>query len=310
MRATFVNALCELAAADARIFLLTADLGWSVLEPFARAFPDRFLNVGVAEQNMLGVATGLAREGYVPFAYSIATFATMRCFEQLRDGPILHRLPVRVVGMGGGFSYGHAGPTHYALEDLPLGRSQPGLTVIAPADNAQTRAVMARLDQIEGPVYLRLEKSDCPDLPGVQGRFQLGVPEIVESGQDLLLLATGAIAREALRAAVLLEEQGLSVAVAVLAHVGFSPSAALRRFLAAYPRVLTVEEGYAAGGLGSLVAQAIAEEGLDCRLVSAGVTAPSLRVTGSTAFMRQQHGLDAEGLARLAERLFVRRLAA
>jgi transketolase len=310
MRATFVNALCELAAGDERLFLLTADLGWSVLEPFARAYPDRFLNVGVAEQNMLGVATGLAREGYVPFAYSIATFATMRCFEQMRDGPILHQLPVRVIGMGGGFSYGHAGPTHYALEDLPLGRSQPGLTVIAPADNAQTREVMTQLDQIEGPVYLRLEKSDCPDLPGMQGRFQLGVPEIVKPGHDLLLLATGAIAREALRAAVLLEQHGHSAAVAVLAHLGFSASPALRRFLAGYPRVITVEEGYVAGGLGSLVAEAIAEEGLACRLVSAGVTVPSLNVTGGAQYMRQQHGIDAAGLVNLADRLFVRRMVA
>src|SRR5438477_11396238 len=138
MRNAFVEALCDLAAADPRVMLLTADLGWSVLEPFAKRFPDRFLNVGVAEQNMLGVATGLAREGHVPFAYSIATFASMRCYEQFRNGPVLHRLPVRVVGIGGGFSYGHAGPTHHAVEDLTIARTQPGLTVIAPADAAQT----------------------------------------------------------------------------------------------------------------------------------------------------------------------------
>src|SRR3954469_24923245 len=139
MRKAFVASLCELAARDERVMLLTADLGWSVLEPFAERFPNRFLNVGVAEQNMLGVATGLARQGRVPFVYSIATFASMRGYEQFRNGAVLHRLPVRVVGIGGGFAYGHAGPTHHALEDLAIARAQPGVTVLAPADQAQAR---------------------------------------------------------------------------------------------------------------------------------------------------------------------------
>src|SRR5436190_24353159 len=133
MRKAFVEGLCALAAIDPRVHLLTADLGWGALEPFAQRFPDRFINVGVAEQNMLGVATGLAREGCVPFVYSIATFTSMRCYEQIRNGPVLHGLPVRVVGIGGGFSYGHAGPTHHGLEDLTITRTQPGATVLCPA---------------------------------------------------------------------------------------------------------------------------------------------------------------------------------
>ena len=134
MRKAFVEALCALAAADPRVWLLTADLGWGALEPFAQRFPDRFVNVGVAEQNMLGVATGLAREGCVPFAYSIATFASMRCYEQIRNGPVLHDLPVRIIGMGGAFGYGMAGPTHHALEDVALARAQPNLGIVVPAE--------------------------------------------------------------------------------------------------------------------------------------------------------------------------------
>jgi len=109
MRNALVEQLCLLARDDARIFLLTADLGWSVVEAFAREFPDRFLNVGVAEQNMAGIATGLAMVGYRPFIYSIANFAALRCYEQIRNGPVLHRLPVCVVGIGGGYAYGPAG---------------------------------------------------------------------------------------------------------------------------------------------------------------------------------------------------------
>src|SRR5579859_7432648 len=142
MRSAFVNALCEQAAADERIFLLTADLGWSVLERFATSFPRRFLNVGVAEQNMLGIAAGLAVEGYTPFVYSIATFAAMRGYEQFRNGAALHHLPVRVIGIGGGFSYGHAGPTHHALEDLAIMRAQASVIPLAPADSAQARQAL------------------------------------------------------------------------------------------------------------------------------------------------------------------------
>src|SRR3954468_1576453 len=118
MRGAFATTLTELAARDRRIVLLTGDLGYMALEPFAEQHPDRFFNVGVAEQNMVGLATGLAEAGFVPFVYSIVTFATLRPYEFIRNGPVLHGLPVRVVGVGGGFEYGHAGPTHHGLEDV------------------------------------------------------------------------------------------------------------------------------------------------------------------------------------------------
>ena len=148
MRATFIRTLVELAEEDKRIVLLTGDLGFTVVEPFAERFPDRFFNVGVAEQNMIGVATGLAEAGFVPFAYSIATFATLRSYEFVRNGPVLHRLPVRIVGVGGGLEYGMNGLTHYALEDIAVMRTQPGMTVLAPADFQQARtALCASQDQ-------------------------------------------------------------------------------------------------------------------------------------------------------------------
>src|SRR5579864_4783610 len=113
MRQRFIRTLIDLAAADSRVVLLTGDLGYTVVEPFNERFPDRFFNLGVAEQNMVGVATGLAEAGYIPFVYSIATFASLRPFEFIRNGPVAHRLPVRIVGIGMGFEYGHDGPTHH-----------------------------------------------------------------------------------------------------------------------------------------------------------------------------------------------------
>src|SRR3954467_8573355 len=137
MRAQFAHALVELAERDPRVMLLTGDLGFTILEPFAGGFPDRFYNVGVAEQNMVGLATGLAEAGLVPYVYSIATFASMRPYEFIRNGPLLHDLPVRIVGIGESADYGHNGVTHYALEDIALMRAQPRMTVVAPADSAQ-----------------------------------------------------------------------------------------------------------------------------------------------------------------------------
>jgi transketolase len=297
MRTAFIDTLVELARHDERIMLLTADLGWSILERFAIEFPDRFVNVGVAEQNMLGIATGLAREGVTPFVYSIATFSSMRCYEQFRDGPVLHQLPVRVVGIGGGFAYGHAGPTHYALEDLTIFRTQPGVTVLAPADKAQARIVVQEVANLPGPAYLRLDKSSEPDIEGLDGRFAWGSPEIVSDGYDLLLLATGSIAQEAVKAATLLNHRGLAPGVAVLAHLAFEGGPLLRDLLAAYPAVLTVEEGYAVGGLGSLAAETIVQNGLACRLRACGVRSPLTSVTGGTDYMRRRHGLDATSLA-------------
>jgi transketolase len=142
MRGAFARTLAELAAKDSRILLLTADLGYMALEPFSERFPDRFLNVGVAEQNMVGLATGLAEAGFLPFVYSIVTFATLRPYEFIRNGPIMQQLPVRIIGVGGGFEYGHNGVSHYGLEDIGVMRLQPDLSVIAPADHEQARTAL------------------------------------------------------------------------------------------------------------------------------------------------------------------------
>jgi transketolase len=303
VRKAFVEALLELAAEDDRIFLLTGDLGWSVLEEFAAKRPDRFLNAGVAEANMAGVAAGLAQAGFVPFIYSIATFSSMRCYEQVRNGALLHHLPVRVVGIGGGYAYGHAGPTHYALEDLAIARAQPGMTVLAPADPGQARAVVRATAGLPGPAYLRIGKGGNPEVPGLDGRFALGRPEVVREGRQVLFLATGTITHEALAAARRLEGEGISAAVAVLAHVGFAASPALVDLLRAFPAAVSVEDGFSAGGLGSLAAEAIAQEGLPCRLKIRGVGRPFSGASGSEAHMRAEAGLDAGALAAAARAL-------
>src|ERR1700685_3028292 len=153
MRNAFVNAVQDVAEHDPRVVFLTGDLGFTILEPLAESLKERFINVGVAEQNMVGLATGLAEAGWVPFVYSIGTFASMRPYEAIRNGPLLHSLPVRIVGVGAGLDYGHNGVTHYALEDFAIMRAHPDMTIIAPADPAQAISAAHASVDIDGPIY-------------------------------------------------------------------------------------------------------------------------------------------------------------
>jgi len=297
MRQAFAQALMELAAADPRVMLLTADLGFGVLEKFAAAYPDRFFNVGVAEANMIGLATGLAEGGFIPFAYSIATFATLRPYDQFRNGPVAHQLPVRLVGIGGGFEYGQNGLTHQGLEDLALMRVQPGLTTIAPADPAQAGAALKATYALPGPIYYRIGKSDALHLPELEGRFRLGRVEVVGEVGEVVLLATGAIAVEAMAAARLLRQAGVRAGVAVVSTLRPEPIADLRELLARCTLAATIEAHYVWGGLGSLTAEVIAEGGLGCRLLRCGVASMPAGASGSEAHLNHRHGLSSAALA-------------
>jgi transketolase len=298
MRNSFVDRLVQLAEKDERIHLITADLGFTVVERFRDRFPDRYLNVGVAEQNMIGVATGLAQLGFVPFCYSIATFTSLRGYEQLRNGPILHGLPVRLVGIGGGYAYGHASYTHFALEDLAVMRLQPGMTTLAPADPSQAQAALSVTYDLPGPIYYRVGKGGNPPVPGLDGRFALDRPEIVRAGKDVLFVATGDIAFEALEAAEKLEGESVSSAVAVMAHLPHAPPKPLIDLVSRYARVVSVEEGYSPSGLGGLIAQAIAGAGIATKLEIAGIGSAFKGRSGSVGYMRSQVGLDSDSLVR------------
>lgn len=297
MRTAFVRTLVGLAAQDQRIALLTGDLGFMAIEPFIEQFPDRFFNVGVAEQNLVGIATGLAEAGYLPFVYSIAPFATLRPYEFIRNGPVLHHLPVRIVGIGGGFEYAAAGPTHFALEDIAVMRALHGIAVIAPADSEQAATALCQTWDMPGPVYYRIGKDDKTIVPGLHGRFALGGTQQIRVGQDLLLLAMGGIAAEVASAAELLAAHGVDAAVHVVASIVPPPEEELAELLPHYPLVLTVETHTREGGIGSLVAEIIAERQIGSRLIRCGVSSGASGRLGSTAYMHHLHGLDQQSLA-------------
>ncbi|MGH9319958.1 MAG: transketolase family protein [Vicinamibacteria bacterium] len=302
MRAAFASTLSEIAERDERILLLTGDLGYKALEPFSDRFPRRFFNVGVAEQNMVGLATGLAESGFLPFVYSIATFATLRAYEFIRNGPVAHRLPVRIVGVGGGFDYGSAGPTHHALEDVGALRLQPGLTVLAPADPEQTRTMLRDTWDRPGPFYYRLGKDDRALVPDLGGRFELGRAEVLRRGKDLLLLVTGSLTGETLAASDALRDSGIAATLAVVSTLNPAPVEDLLRHLEGFPAAVTIEGHYAAGGLGSIVAEVIAEGGLPCRLIRLGVREGPDGMSGSLPYLLQRHGLSRDAIVAAARK--------
>jgi transketolase len=267
------------------------------LEPFSEAFPGRFFNVGVAEQNMVGLATGLAEAGMVPFVYSIAPFATLRPYEFIRNGPLLHRLPVRVVGIGGGLAYGPNGMSHYAVEDVAVMRVQPNMTVIVPADRLQAREALLATAAVPGPIYFRLGKDDATVVPGLDGAFELGRVQRVRGGPDAAIIAMGPIAAEAVAAAELLAGKGLDCAVSVVAGVSPAPIEDLAVLLSGYRLAVTVEVHYVTGGLGSLVSEVIAERGLGVRLLRQGVRSMPDGLVGGQRYMERSFGLSAEQLA-------------
>ncbi|MDQ6836473.1 MAG: 1-deoxy-D-xylulose-5-phosphate synthase [Actinomycetota bacterium] len=296
MRREFVESLVSIAEADERVVLLTGDLGFAALEPFSERFPDRFFNAGVAEQNMVGMATGMAEAGLTPYVYSISTFASMRAYEFIRNGPVLHDLPVRIVGIGEGADYSHNGITHYALEDVALMRAQPGLALVNPASSGQVAPLMRAVQDQPGPAYIRLSKQSCA-VPGLPDEFELGRAQRIGDGDDVAIVALGAMATNAVACAELLAERGVRASVVVVASVSPAPIEDLTAWLSPISLALTVEAHYITGGVGSLVAEVIAEQGLQCRLVRAGAKAAPVGMAGSLGYMHEQLGLSPERLA-------------
>jgi transketolase len=294
MRVTFIETLTELAALDRRIVLLTGDLGFMALDSFAARHPDRFFNVGVAEQNMIGLATGLAEAGFIPFVYSIVPFAVLRPYEFIRNGPVEHRLPVRIVGVGAGMEYGLNGFSHYGIEDIAVTRVHPELGVLAPADFRQSRSILLATWDRAGPIYYRIGKDQQAVVPGLDGRFAWDEPTLVRDGHDLLLVTTSSIATEAASVVDRLDESGLSAAFAVVAQINPPPSAALAGLMRRFRLVCSVENHGRSGGLGSMLAEIAADHGMGCRVMRFGASDNPSGRSGSTAFMHRHLGIAPE----------------
>ncbi|MFT3965693.1 MAG: hypothetical protein QM690_07420 [Sphingobium sp.] len=252
MRDAFIDELTGLAASHDNIALIVGDLGFNVIEPFADSFPDRFVNAGVAEQNMTGLAAGMASEGYHVFTYSIANFPTFRCAEQIRNDVDHHRLPVTVVAVGGGVSYGALGYSHHAVQDYALMRAMPNMTIAAPGDPLETRSCLRWLIDHPGPSYLRLGKAGEPRFHETQPKVAPGRWVKVRDGdEDSIMLSTGA----AMGAAVARAE---GRAVYSLPLWGMAAKAAQPEQIAARTEIVTLEDHLPDAGFGSWLAESVA----------------------------------------------------
>lgn len=296
MRTAFIQKLAIEARSNPQIFLLVADLGFSVVEAFAREFPDRYLNVGVAEQNMTGVAAGLASEGYHVFTYSIANFPTLRCLEQVRNDVCYHGLPVTVVAVGGGLAYGNLGYSHHAVQDLAIMRTMPGMAVFAPADPGETVESVQWLVRNPGPSYLRLGKAGEPNLHMVRG-IDTGPLQVVEGTADCAFVSTGGMLKTALEAGRFLEGEGLKVSIFSLPRL----KPVTRELLASlqrYRALIALEEHVVEGGLA-----AVLRENLPARVAvySAALPEGVANQVGTQDYLRTVGGLSAQYIARLCQ---------
>jgi transketolase len=298
VRTAFAETLGELAAADARIWLVTGDLGYSVFEGFARRFSDRYLNTGVAEQNMTGIATGLALSGKIVFTYSIANFPTLRCLEQIRNDVCYHRANVKIVAVGGGVAYGDQGYTHHGVEDLAVMRALPGMTVLAPGDPVETRLATRAAAGHPGPCYLRLGKTAEPVVHASEPPFRIGRAITLREGADVTLIGTGSALAAVAGAGRLLAERGVSARVLSMPTVSPLDEEAVGEAAAATPLVCVVEEHGAVGGLADAVARCVAAwpRGV-VRSITLDVPAMLARgAVGSREYLTAQAGITAAGI--------------
>jgi transketolase len=295
VRTAFIEALCEVAERDERVWLVCGDLGFSVLEPFAARFPGRYVNAGVAEQNMTGVAAGLALEGKVVFTYSIANFPVMRCLEQIRNDVCYHRLDVKIVAVGGGLSYGSAGYTHHGVEDLAVMRALPNLTVCAPGDPLETRALVPQLVATPGPAYLRLGKAGEPKVHAAPPALRLGEALRVRAGRDVALLTTGGVLALTMTAAEALRSRGEECEIWSFPTVEPLDRAALRAIGERFPRIVAVEE-HGKGGFTGAVAEALLESGYRGAFRALRLDPAPLTRAGTQEALRAASGVSAEGV--------------
>lgn len=299
MRDTFVKRLGELARQDPRIFLITGDLGFGVLDKFATENPRQFLNAGVAEQNMTGVATGLAMEGRIVFTYSIANFPTLRALEQIRNDAAYHDANVNVVAIGGGFSYGALGISHHATEDLAILRALPGVVVVSPGDDWETENAVAALAATPGTSYLRLDKSTAGWTQREGEVFALGKARQLRDGDQLTIVATGGILGIVLSAADRLAAEGVHCRVLSMHTIKPLDIGALQAAVRETDGILTVEEHTVDGGLGSAVAEALMDSAtIPKRFRRLGLRAGFSSVVGSQDYLRGVYGLDEGAIVR------------
>lgn len=302
MRGAFIRALLDLAERDERIHLVVGDLGFGVVDLFAQRFPKQYLNVGVAEQNMTGVATGLALCGKIVFTYSIGNFPSLRCVEHIRNDVCYHNADVKIVSVGGGLGYGALGITHHNTEDMAILRALPRMTVVCPGDPLEAELATRAVASQPGPCYLRLGRSGERRIHDGNIDFRLGKAVTVRQGDDITLIATGAVLDAAVQAADRLSRDGVRARVISMHTIKPLDTEAVLAAARETRAIVTVEEHSIIGGLGGAVAETLAEAG-DSAVVFRRLGLPSTFASpvGSHEYLKASYSLSVDGLLRFLE---------
>lgn len=297
MRNAFINTILEACTYRDDIFIISGDAGLGVFDTFKEEHPDRFLNLGAAEQNMISFAAGMAMTGYKVLVYNIIPFVLYRCYEQVRNDICYQDLPIILAGIGSGLTYSPQGMTHYSVEDLSLARTLPNLTVLSPIDPVEAKLAAHYALSASMPVYVRLAKRGEPDIHTVQ-QFDISKPQLlVEGDSPVVLLCHGSIAEEALRAARILADDGIHPRVYSVPMVQPLDRGALQHCLCGVQTVVTVEEHYHSCGFGVALREIIMDSGIPCSLTTLGVPSRFIHEVHDTAGMRKLFSIDANSIA-------------
>lgn len=296
MRDRFIKSLISEAESNENLMLIVGDLGYGVIEEFEKRFPNQFINAGVAEQNMIGMAAGLAKIGYKVFVYSIANFPTFRCLEQIRNDVAYHNLDVSIVAIGAGFSYGTLGYSHHAVEDLAIMRAIPGMRIYSPCDPNKVEESFMDSLKISGPKYFRLGKNGEPQIPNLSS---ISNNSIQNQTSNKLLITTGAITSEAYSAQAKLKLKDIKIDV--LAVNIIKPFNLNKDEIKNYTQIYVLEEHSIIGGLGSCVMEELQAVGISIPIKLIALPDRNQNLTGSQTFLRKTFGIDADSVVKIIE---------
>jgi len=304
MRDAMTRVLCDLATHDQNLVLVTGDLGFGVLNEFQERFPKQYINAGVAEQNMTGLATGMALSGKTVFTYSIGNFPTLRCLEQIRNDACYHNANVKIIAIGGGFTYGSLGISHHATEDLAILRALPDITLMAPGDPLEAAAATRLVYETPGACYLRLGRGGEPSVHKELKSIVLGKALKICDGKDIAIISTGGILKNAYEARNLLCEQGHNVALFSMHTMKPFDKELIESLVSTFKYIVTVEEHTVVGGLGSAVAEVMAQlPSQRARLKIIGLQDCFSSVVGDQEYLRGVYGLSVKAIVDTVEKI-------
>lgn len=294
MRTAFINTLLRRAKKDRNIFLLTADLGFKLFDKYRETLPNQFVNMGVAEQNMVSVAAGMALSGKKVYCYSMVPFLVMRAFEQIRVDVCNHHLNVTLVGVGGGLSYGFEGMTHHGFEDIAVMRSLPGMTVTAPGDPIECEAIVEESFDYKGPMFIRLGANNNPAIHKKGTEIKIGKGVVVREGTDACIVGTGSMLRFGVELVDNLNDNEVNASYVSMHTVKPLDDLLLRDLAGKYRAIFTIEEHSKIGGLGSAVSEYLLEIGYGGKFRRIGLPDSYCNEIGNYDFLRDKTGLTPE----------------